>query len=100
MIEKLEDFIINKLFKKCDKPEKFEKNCKKLSLYCFVDKVLFISSTKHFWLCECPVYSYNSDMKNFCDACLLYRDLWTFSLELDDILQNDVFKILHYFLIF
>ena len=65
-----------------------------------VDAVLFISSTKHFWLCECPVYSYKSDMKNFCDACLLYRDLWTFSLEFDDILENDVFKIYHCFALF
>ena len=101
MIEKLENFIINELFKKCDQPEKFEKKTVR-NCHCIVllTKFCLFQVQKHFWLCECPVYSCKSDMKNFCDACLLYHDLWTFSLEFDDILQNDVFKILHYFLIF
>ena len=44
--------------------------------------------------------SVQSDMKNLCDTCLLYRDLWTFSLEFDDILQNNVFKVYYFFAIF
>ena len=48
MVKRLENIVINYLFKNCDQDEKFEKNDYELSLYCFIDEVLFISSTKHF----------------------------------------------------
>ena len=48
MFETLENIVINYLFKNCDQDEKFEKKIYELSLYCFIDEVLFISSTKHF----------------------------------------------------
>ena len=76
------------------------KKIDKFSLYCFIDEVLFISSTKHFWYCECPVYSHKSDMKIYCDTCLLYRDLCIFFLEFDDVLRNDVLKIGYCFALF
>ena len=63
MFETLENIVINYLFKNCDQDEKFEKKIYELSLYCFIDEVLFISSTKHSWLCECPVYNHKFDMK-------------------------------------
>ena len=63
-------------------------------------RFLFISSTKHFWLCECPVYSHKSEMKIYCGTCLLCHDLWIFSLEFDDVLRNDVFKIYYCFALF
>ena len=77
------------------------KKIDKFSLYCFIDEVLFISSTKHFWYCECPVYSHKSGMKIYCDTCLLYRDLCIFSLNLMmyyDMMYSKLAIILHYFL--
>ena len=100
MVETLQKIIINDLLKNCDQDEKFEKKKDKFYLHCFIDEVLFISSAKHFWLCRWPVYCHKSDMKNYCDPCLLYHDLWIFSLEFDDVLQNDVFKIYYCFALF
>ena len=45
MIEIIQNIIINGLFKNCDQDEKFEKEKHKLALYCFIDEVLYISST-------------------------------------------------------
>ena len=47
MVKRLENIVINYPFKNCDQDEKFEKNNYELSLYCFIDEVLLISSTKH-----------------------------------------------------
>ena len=40
-------------------------------------------------------------MKNYCDACFLYHDLWIFSLEFDDITSTtDLVKIYFCFPLF
>ena len=42
------------------------------------------------------MYNHKFDMKKYCDACLLYNNLWIFSFEFYDVLQTDLVSKIHY----
>ena len=57
----------------------------KLSLYCKAIEILTQVSFCVYLLCQCPNLEYKSELCGFCDWCLFYNDLVTFSGEFNDI---------------
>ena len=92
MIEKLENIVTNELLKNVINMKNLKKTGKNSHYFVLLTEFCLFQAQNKFWLCEYPLYSYKSDIKNFCDMCLLYCDLSTFNLEFDDLKKNNVFK--------
>ena len=87
MLKSLEDLCLDFLLKSCNicyfTDE--EKEGYKLFLYCQVDEILTQVSSCVYLLCQCPNFEHKSDLRSFCDWCLFYKDLVTFSGEFNNI---------------
>ena len=87
MVKSLEDLCLDFLLKSsniCYFTDE-EKEGYKLFLYCQVDEILTRVSSCVYLLCQCPNFEHKSDLRSFCDWCLFYKDLVTFSGEFNNI---------------
>ena len=81
-MKRLDNLCIYYLFKRCDFDYFLEKPVDfKISFYCLTDKFLSGTCQKVFIFCNCLMWAHKSELKNFCDWRLFYRDMFIYSHE-------------------
>ena len=70
-------------------------------MYCQIDEFLTETCEKAFYFCKWKNWEHKSNMINFHDWCLLYKDMVTFSADFNEIrLCNKIFKLVDVFSLF
>ena len=102
VVKSLENICLDALLKGCSKDEFFEeKDRKKMSMFNFINSFITETCRNVCHFCECPIWQYGSKMDNFCDWRFFYKDMVTFSQELDELRwDRKIFKILDVFDLF
>lgn len=80
VVKSLEDICLNFFMKNCDL-EEYEIQ----SLYCYTDESSVTACETFFLICKCPNWQNKSELNNFRDWCLLYKDMCTYSGEFTEI---------------
>ena len=92
-VKSSEDIYLHFLLKNCELKD-FEEEKANQSLYCYVDEILSNACENVNLLCQCPMWQYDSELNNFCDWCLFYKDTVSCCSEFNDIsMQRKIIRI-------
>ena len=84
MVRSLEEICLYNLLKNCNLND-FKVGEVDQSLYCFVDEFISNVNQSAYLFCECTTWQYGSELYNYCDWSLFYRDMVTYCAELNNI---------------
>ena len=101
-VKRLENICLDLLLKSCGLDYFIKKPIKiKISLYCLLDEFLTEICEKVFYFCKCPNREHTSEMVNYCDWGLFYKDVITFSTVFNKIRNcSSIIKIANIFDLF
>ena len=102
LVKRLENICLDLLLKGCNLDYFFERPYDfRISMYCQIHVFLTETCEKFFYFCKCTNWEYKSDMVKFCDWCLFYKDMMTFSADFNKIrLCSKIFKLVDVFDLF
>ena len=88
-VKRLDDICKDFLFKRCNVKYFIERPADfKISIYCLTDEFLTKACYKMIYFCKCPNWEYKSEIVNFCNWCLFYKDMWTYSGEFIELTEK------------